>query len=332
MVEERITDDMRTNPKCTPFLEMLKDADVTFANLECTLSKPIHEPDIAKDLALIGFDVVSLNHHSFEFGYVGLFNTMRALDDAHIKHVGAGKNLKEAMRTEIFELNGKKIGFLGFSSNFRAGTEAFVFKAGLASIHLIPSIDFEILAAYQNLPQVTVRIRVDEASTKIVTDRIRDAKKNVDFLVVGIHWGMSVKSLDEEVQEFQPSLAHAMIDAGADIIVGHHSHRTHGVEIYKDRPIFYSLGNLIFPTKSFEEAYGGDYHEQVFAQVKLVDGKLAELVFIPIWVPERALPSIGNTTTRDNMLQYLLHFEEIYKFGAKYAVQDEEIAIKVCLT
>jgi poly-gamma-glutamate synthesis protein (capsule biosynthesis protein) len=82
-------------------------------------------------------------------------------------------------------------------------------------------------------------------------------RATVDLLVVGIHWGIAygwVAPFQDELATYQQPLGHALIDAGADAIIGHHSHCLHGVEVYKGRPIYYSLGNTLFHPRPQERA------------------------------------------------------------------------------
>lgn len=78
---------------------------------------------------------------------------------------------------------------------------------------------------------------------KTIVAMIKKIKTQSDFVVVSIHWGDEYKELSNARQKI---LAHSMVDAGADAIIGHHPHVAEEMEVYKNRPIFYSLGNFIF--------------------------------------------------------------------------------------
>ena len=87
-----------------------------------------------------------------------------------------------------------------------------------------------------------------------VTAQITEARKSSDLVIVNIHWGAEYESKHNNIQE---KLAHLMIDSGSDLIIGHHPHVVQDVEIYKNKPIFYSLGNFIFDQYFSRETQDG---------------------------------------------------------------------------
>ena len=162
-----------------------------------------------------GIDIVSIaNNHIFDFGSEGLIETIQFLDSVGIKHVGAGKGLEEARRPVIFELKGMRIGFLAY---FGLGT----------------------FGANKNDPRVAPRLE------RYIAEDIKKLKQEhlTDYVVVNFHWGIEKAIYPSE---WQLKLAHRAIDAGADLIVGHHPHVLQGIERYKKGVIAYSLGNFIF--------------------------------------------------------------------------------------
>lgn len=103
----------------------------------------------------------------------------------------------------------------------------------------------------------------NQFSLSAALEKITELKNNTDLVVTQIHWGVEY---DHQFNQTQQTLAHQMIDAGADIIIGHHPHVVQGIEVYKNKPIFYSLGNFVFDqyfsTDTQEELGLGIYHEQ----------------------------------------------------------------------
>ncbi|MEK6709484.1 MAG: CapA family protein, partial [Nitrospinota bacterium] len=97
-------------------------------------------------------------------------------------------------------------------------------------------------AEYPGAP-AEVHTWADPAGLKEMVKAIRALRRKVDALVVNHHWGTS---MTHEPREFQREIAHASVDAGADLVLGGHPHVLQGVELYKGRPIVYSMGNLIF--------------------------------------------------------------------------------------
>ena len=208
--------------------ETIAESDIFMANLEFPFSErgtPAADkqftfrvsPSRVSILQEIGPDIVTVaNNHALDYGTDALLDTCDTLDNAGILHVGAGKNLEEAKQPQIIEKNGKKIGFLGASRVFPTG--------GWAAEPSHPGM----LSAY------------DTAS---VAQEIQKVKKECDYLVVYVHWGIERKTQPEA---YQREMGHQYIDAGADLVVGSHPHVLQGIEPYNGKWILYSLGNFVF--------------------------------------------------------------------------------------
>lgn len=199
-------------------------ADIVFGNLEGPVSDVGNnvgskysfrmDPAVIPTLANLGFNVLSFaNNHVGDWNNTAFNDTLRRLSESKIAIVGAGNNATDAEQVRIIEKSGIKIGFLGFTD---VGPNWMVAKENSAGILL--------------------------ASNPRRTEIITNAKSQVDFLIVSYHWG-------EEYVPFntrQKTLAESSIDAGADMIIGHHPHVIQDYTTYKEKPIFYSLGNFIF--------------------------------------------------------------------------------------
>lgn len=165
----------------------------------------------------IGPDIVTVaNNHALDYGTDALLDTCDTLDSAGILHVGSGKNLEEAKQPQIIEKNGKKIGFLGASRVFPTGGWA----AGSSHPGMFSAYD-----------------------TASVVQEIQKVKKECDYLVVYVHWGIERNTQPEA---YQREMGHQYIDAGADLVVGSHPHVLQGIELYHGKWILYSLGNFVF--------------------------------------------------------------------------------------
>lgn len=206
--------------------QILSSADVTFANLETVLSvRPLPEPSTSRRFPIIksppqgaialaraGFDVVSVaNNHAFDFFAPGFADTLDALSHAGVTAIGGGLNPAAAAAPYIHEVNGVRIGVLAFASGVNR-------------------------AAHGN---AYVARRWGDAPLRAV----RALRSQVDVVIVSVHWGLEGMNIPGPKQT---QCAHALIDAGADVIIGHHPHVLQSVEIYRERPIFYSLGNFLF--------------------------------------------------------------------------------------
>lgn len=256
----------------------LARGDILFGNLEGPLTdggEPFPDKKylfrtppakVAPALARAGFDVVSLaNNHTLDYGAIGLYDTLDALYDAGIRAVGAGPDLARARRPATVEANGgHRIGFLAYSNTFPEEFWAQPDHPGTAFGHLH-------------------HMRAD----------VTALRERVDTVVVSFHWGREAIT---ELRPYQPLLARAAIDAGADIVAGHHPHVLQGVEHYRDGIILYSLGNFTFGS------YSEKARTSAIAHVTLDGDGLHTLELVPINVHNpgvlfRPVPLRGNAAT-----------------------------------
>lgn len=162
-----------------------------------------------------GFSVLNLaNNHMMDYGPEALDETISTLNKANIPHVGAGRNVEEAVDIEYSNYDGQRVATIGFTDVLVKGFSAHKYTAGVA-----------------------------RATPENIVPTVQLAKKNADLVIVNVHWGIEY---NKKPSKRQISMAHAISDVGADIIVGHHPHVLSDIELYKGSVIFYSLGNFIF--------------------------------------------------------------------------------------
>lgn len=172
----------------------------------------------------MGVDIVSLaNNHASDYGEISLLDTLDTLNEAGIPYVGAGRNSEEASKVVFYEKDGLKVGIV-------SATE----------VERLASPDTK--GATENSPG-TFRCFQNDA----LEDVIRDAKTKCDFLIVYVHWG--TESTDE-LDWSQPGQAVDFTAAGADVIIGAHPHVLQEIAYVNDVPVFYSLGNYWFNSKT----------------------------------------------------------------------------------
>lgn len=205
----------------------LCETDLTIANLETALTgrgvaakKQFTfraPPATASHLKDACIDAVSLaNNHTLDYGEVGLRDTFAALEGEGIGYTGAGTNERRAFQAHYAKVYGKTVAVIGLSRVLpEEGWFATPSRAGIAN-------------AYHDEPMMRF---------------VREAVRRSDITIVMIHWNKEMRDYPES---YAPRLARRLIDAGADAIMGHHSHSLMGAEIYKGAPIFYSLGNFAF--------------------------------------------------------------------------------------
>ena len=228
-------------------------ADLIFANLESPLSTVgSHDPSncvfranpaYVKVLTLAGFNIVSFaNNHCTDPGAEGYQQTLQHLDDAGIKYCGAAHDRSQASWLRIMTVRGLKVGFLAFTD-----------------------LDFEV-----GCPS---RVSSDLSKHRAL---IAAAKNKCDLLVVSYHWGTEYH---EQPTDRQRHLAHVTIDAGADLILGHHPHVLEGIEVYHGHPIVYSMGNFIFDQRP------GIKMESAFFRLLYTEGQGWTVKVVPIVLP-----------------------------------------------
>ncbi len=176
------------------------------------------DPSYVSILNDLGVDIAGLaNNHVLDYGHEALTDTFTTLSDAGIDYTGAGNSLEEASKLIIkTDAAGRTYGFL-------------------AASHVIPVAGWNVLNS-----QPGEFCFYDETD---LLNAITEARSQVDYLFVMVHWGVEHTT---ELTDYQPDDAYKMIDAGADAVIGMHSHCLQPVEYYSGKPIFYSLGNFIF--------------------------------------------------------------------------------------
>ncbi|HOP75791.1 MAG TPA: CapA family protein [Bacillota bacterium] len=211
--------------------DILEQADVLIGNLEIPLSLRGQaytdktwilrsHPQTVTALENMGFDIVTLaNNHIMDFGPLALQDTIDALKSKNIQYTGAGMNSTEARKPAWYVTpNGVKIAFLAYSLTFPDIFWAGPNRPGTA--HGIP--------------------------THFIPD-IKRAKQSADIVVVSFHWSSEMLNYPKE---YQKSYAKQCIDAGANLVIGHHPHVLQGLQVYQGGLIAYSLGNFAFGTYS----------------------------------------------------------------------------------
>lgn len=214
-------------------LPLFAAADLRVCNLECTfadrgrrwlwpIKKYHHRSDERNVAALTAARIdiaVVANNHTFDYGADGLRRTLAMLDGAGIAHAGAGETRAEAEAPAIGAVGGIRVGVVAFTDDERWGT------AGPASPGRFYS-----------------SIRLGHPRAGRVLAAMRRARAEVDVLVASAHWG---PNLGDHPPPSQRPFAHALLDAGADVVFGHSSHVLRGVEVHRGRPILYGAGDLV---------------------------------------------------------------------------------------
>ena len=235
-------------------LPTLASADMRFINCMRTYSdrtvRVDHAPQVGQPVEMAAiftngmFDAVTLaNNHSYDSGPDALVDTRDFFVSRGIQVTGAGRDLEEARRPAIIEHDGIKVGYLGYTSLGPAGSEAGLQKPGVTSIKVDTS--YETRGPHQ---PVRIRTEPDSSDLANLVEDIKKLKGEVDVVILAFHSG--VIRLPRVISDYQVTVAHAAIDAGADMVVCHAPHIPKAIEMYKGKAVFYSLG-VFAMTKSF---------------------------------------------------------------------------------
>lgn len=295
----------------------LIDADIGCVNLEgpaCDVGAPHPDmfgvgrkhirsaPTAVGALAEAGVDVVSLaNNHTMNYGVEGLDQTIALLEQANIAHAGAGHNLAEARRPAVLDVNGIRVSLLSYTSvcvpSFAAGRDS----PGAATVRIDTTYEETPRLFMQPGAPMRIRTTAKPEDVRVLEEDIRSAKANSDVVIVGWHWGISERW--GKLAEYQPALAHAAIDAGADAILGHHAHMLLGVEFYRNRPIFYSMGNF-----AFDQDHEYFRRESLVAQLTITKDGVAAVRVVPLLINDEHEPVVARAGRETQKVAWFLEY------------------------
>lgn len=276
-------------------VKILREADVTFGNFETSVFQPrrfkgspqaesggawlLADPAVPRDLAKMGFDIVShANNHVTDWGVEGLYETLDGLDEAGLVHSGSGRTLSAARAPAYLDTPAGRIGLVSASSSFTPMSRAAdplgeipgrggVNALRTAQTRLVSPADLAVLARlsgttggapvrfgglrYRAGDQTSVTYEIDPADERANALAVRQARQNGNFAIFSLH-NHEAGATSEQPGDFAVAIAHKAIDEGADAFIGHGPHLLRGIEIYKGKPIFYSLGNFAMMNNSLD--------------------------------------------------------------------------------
>ena len=246
--------------------EYLSGADLMLANLENpVVGNAVWHPEATTftgDLRLMpvleqaGMDGVTLgNNHILDAGAPGLLETLGHLEEAGIAYAGAGADLSAAREPMVFELGETTVGVLSYQG--------------------VPSYDWAW--ATETAPGTAPLVE------QVLVEDVERLRRRVDLVVVMPHWGKEYVATPEPGQV---DLAHAAVDAGADLVIGGHAHWPKGIEVYEGKPIFYGVGNFLLDQSWSEETSTG-----IFAEITLLGDRVVQIEAVPFVLLDYAQPN-----------------------------------------
>jgi poly-gamma-glutamate capsule biosynthesis protein CapA/YwtB (metallophosphatase superfamily) len=262
---------MSVNDPRVPFARVaatLRAADLVFGNLECCLYAPPGNrspgdegfyalPAAGEALALAGYHAVG-TANNVNYGSDAIIQSLRELDRLGIAHTGSGADRDAAHAPAVIERGGVRFGFLQRTSVYwPTNHEAGEHSPGVAVIrghtaYQVPAHRIQPEIPPMNRPGLppVILTWADPQYLARFREELSALRARVDVMVSSHHWG-----LRQEVLRYMTEIAHAAIDSGADVVIGHGPHFVLPVEIYKGKPIFYGMGNF-----SFHTGHGGRKH------------------------------------------------------------------------
>jgi len=347
--------------------DVFRKTDIVFGQMESPLSDrgtPMFVPHApcrlaAKNISALtaegaGFDVMSFAcNHAMDYGWEAFFDTLDTLKKNKIRVIGAGSNIKEARKPAVLKKKGTKIGFLAYLSIIAPGLTAEEDLPGC--VPLRASTFYQQVDYQPGTPPLIVTQLFSEDKAAMMAD-IKKLRPQVDVLVVSIHSGVHFQPA--VVPMYQKEAGYAAIDAGADLVVQHHAHILKGIEVYKGKAIFYSLGNfalehtLPFPGKhrgkdlvyehAKKELYrvkkvpGWEKHvfhhealKTLIAKAYIQDKKIQKVTYIPCYINQELEPEV--LTRKDprsqEVFDYVTQISESQDLNVRYSWDGDEVRV-----
>ncbi len=306
-------------------------------------------------LGRAGFNVATLaGNHICDQGAAGVEDTIAALREQSIQTTGAGMNLNEARKPVIIERNGLRCGVLSYNCVGPRDSWATANKAGCTYVHVITH--YELNYASPGGPP-TIYTFAEPVTMEAMYADIEKLRPQVDVLTVAFHKGIA--HTPATIAMYERQVAKAAIEAGADIIIGHHAHILRGIETYKGKPIFHGLGNFVTVTRALNvennasparlawakrrrELFGfapdPDYptfpfHPEaknaIIAFCEVNQDGVGRAGFIPCWINPKGDPEIlGNNERGQAVAGYVEQITRQAGLNTNFKWQDDRVVIK----
>lgn len=344
--------------------EVIKQGDLAFCQLEANISEQgtrlpqaRHTTRIQRSAATAiadaGFNVVSFaGNHCMDWGREAFFDTIDALKEESINVVGVGANIQEAREPIIVEKNGVKTAFIAYSSILPQCYWAEADRPGCAPMRAFTH--YEQIEHDQPGTPARVHTFAHRLDLEALLNDIAKAKAQADVVVMSIHWG--IHFVPKVIADYQREVAYAAIDAGVDLILGHHAHILKGIEVYKGKAIFYSLCNFATDltmtpehaeSKGFKEIQGlhpewipdfesrynfpPDSRRTLVVKAKINKNGISEVDILPTYVDTQAVPEILSATDPRyaEVINYLRDISQDQGFETHFDERDGSVCIKL---
>jgi len=333
---------MHVDDPSVPFARVrdeFRATDVVFSNLECCLYDPprghavesegfFASPHIGGEaLRSAGVSAVGIANN-VNYGEGAILASIARLDALGIPHTGAGANVASARAPAIVQRGGLRCGFLQRSSVYwPTNHEAGENSTGIAALRAHTAYQVPMHKTRPEIPPMNrpgippiIVTWADRDYLRSFTDDVAALRQNADVVVASCHWG-----LHREVLAYMPEIAHAAIDAGADLVIGHGPHYALPVEVYRGKAIFYGLGSF-----SFHTGHGGRRHGDWVGMMVRADidgGRISKLGLQFVRHNER------NETVPCRLADEHAEFKDVATrsapYGTRFAEQGDELLIEL---
>jgi poly-gamma-glutamate synthesis protein (capsule biosynthesis protein) len=260
------------------------------------------------------------NNHSMNYGVAGILRTIDLLDGAGIAHAGGGRDVVEARRPAVIVRGEERIALLSYTSVFTPAFAATSDRGGVATVRVATAYEAPPrLAEVPGSPPV-IRTTPEASDLAAVAADVRRAKERGGVVLVLWHWGVSAATGGAgQVVGYQREVAHAAIDAGADLVAGHHPHEVLPMEMYRGRAIFYSLGNFAF------DLFQGHAQTGALAHCTVRNGVISEVALVPVLINEDAQPEIAAPSAAPALVERLRQASALY--ATEFDARDDRLVL-----
>ena len=343
---------------------VLKTADLAFCQLETVFSQKgtrlpqarhavLTHPKAARALRESGFNIVSFaGNHCMDWGREAFFDTIRHLQTEGISVIGAGANIQEARKSALSNVKGNKIAFLAYNTILPMGYWAEEARPGCAPLRAFTFYE----QIEHDQPGTPCRIHTfahKDDLNNMVAD-VKKAKTQADVVIVSMHFG--IHFIPAVLAMYQQEMAYAAIDAGADLILGHHAHILKGAEVYNGKNIFYSMCNFAVDLRmdkahaagkgfkeiqklnpdwipDFEALYNFPRDSQKTIIIKCVvsDKALKSVSFLPVFVDKKTAQPRILTSDDERFGAVVNYMDEISRkadLKTRYIVKGDEVFLE----
>lgn len=341
----------------------IRQADIAFCQLEINMTdrgvrlpQVRHTdrtgPEAAMALRRAGFNVVSrAGNHCMDWGRDGFFDTIDALKRADLHVVGAGANIVEARRPVFVEAKGQRVAFLAYSSILPMNFWADKNRPGCAPMRAWTI--YEQIEHDQPGTPACIHTFPDRDDLQALRNDVAKAKAQADIVLVSLHWG--IHFVPAVIADYQRDVGRAAIDAGADAILGHHAHILKGCDVYRGKPIIYSLCNFAIDlpmtpehaqSKGFREIqklhphwepdfastynFPADCRRTMVAKLIVSEGRVKRVSLLPAYVNRQSQPELlkASDPRFREVADYLEEITASQGLTARFVQHGDELVIE----